>query len=121
MKRRRKKDEVIQHGPRQKEVQHFVKLLLWYVIVYFLFWAVLLNGPGLLGGYLLTAIVFSLPFRTIDWRWWHWGTIILATVLVVPLHYLRKNIERRLDEARYQLEQIGLPESPEDTDTSHTT
>ena len=51
----------------------------------------------------------------------HLWSAILATVLVVPLYYLRKNIERRLDEARYQLEQIGPPEPSEETGTSHTT
>ena len=119
MRRQRRKDERIQHGPRQKEVQHFVRLLLKSLVVDFLFWVFILQGPLLLllalAGF-IAAREFGFGFHTR-----HLWSAILATVLVVPLYYLRKNIERRLDEARYQLEQIGPPEPSEETGTSHTT
>lgn len=115
------KQKVLQHGPRQKEVQRFVKLLLEFIVVYLLFWAAAIYGPFwlvVLCTYFLVAIVLGAPARV---NVNGWGVIILATVLVVPLYYLRKRIERRLDEARYQLEQTGLPESPEAPNTPHTT
>ncbi len=119
MRRQRRKDERIQHGPRQKEVQHFVRLLLKSLVVDFLFWVFILQGPLLLllalAGF-IAAREFGFGFHTR-----HLWSAILATVLVVPLYYLRKSVERRLDEARYQLEQIGPPEPSEETDTLHTT
>lgn len=119
MRKQRRKDESIQHGPRQKEVQHFVKLLIESLVVDFLFWIAILQGPLLL----LLALVGFIAAREFGFGFHtrHLWSVIFATVLVAPLYYLRKNIERRLDEARYQLEQTGLPGPSEDTDTSHAT
>jgi len=119
VRRQRRRDESIRHGPRQKEVQHFVKLLIGSLVVDLLFWVALLQGPLLL----LLALVGFIAAREFGFGFHtrHLWSAIFATVLVVPLYYLHKNIERRLDEARYQLEQTGLPEPSEDTDTSHTT
>ena len=113
-----KKKESVRHGPRQREVQRFVKLLLEFVVVSLLFWVAVMYGPlwlVILGVYSAVAIAVGVPAR-IDVN--GWGLVILATVLVVPLYGLRKNIERRLDEVRYQLEQVGAPESSEAPDTS---
>lgn len=109
---RKKKGEAIRHGPRQKEVRRFVGLSLAYLVVEFLFWISIPEALLLvlvLGGF-VAARVFGFGFH-VRGLWLE----ILVAALVVPLYYLRKNIERRFDEARYQLEQTGLPESQEDT------
>ncbi len=121
MGERKVENEVLQHRPRHREVQRFVELLFWDTVVRLLFGASILFGPAIIAGIAVVLIVFGLPSEGVEGDWWDWGITILATALVVPLYYLRRYVEHRVDEARYQLEQIGLPESPEDTDTSHTT
>lgn len=117
MRTRTRQDETSKHGPREEEVQRFTELLLASMVVNFLFWVAILQGPLLLVlilGSFVAARMFSFRFYTRGSLW----IVIFATVLVVPLYYLHKNIERRLDEVRYQLEQVGVPESSEDPNTS---
>jgi hypothetical protein len=46
--------------------------------------------------------------------------LVLSWVLVGPLYYLRRHVNRLFDAAKHQLEQIGLPDSAQ-TDRSEKT
>ena len=112
----------ITHGSRQAEVGRFRLLLLYAFVVEWLFFIACVVGPVLVVATPLVAIVFGPPYTmsgVTEGKGWIW--VVIAFVLVGPLYCLRRSVRRRLAEARFKLEQIGLPESPEDTDTSHTT
>ena len=96
-------------GPRHKDVQRYTLLLCYSLITRLLFVAACLCGPGLAAAALLIRIVLGPPLTvTVEGGW---VGVILGLVLVGPLYYLRRYVDRRFLEAKHQLEEIGLPDS----------
>ena len=115
MSKRLEKSEISQHGPYHETKRRFLQLLSCGLLIELLLWAAVLFGPVTASGLLVVLIVFGPPY-TVYWDWNCW-VVILALVLVGPLYYLRRYVNRRLDEVRYQLEQVG-PSDPSQEERS---
>lgn len=107
---KQEKGKGIPPGPRHDEVEQFKLLLLGTIVVELLFTASVMIGPLTIAAFLLlllASILFKVGPPTMESTIW----VIIASIFVVPLFYLRRWLHRRFSEVQSQLEQISPPDS----------